>query len=112
MSGARSVCVSLWKVNDKATSLLMARFYANLLGARPGLSQPMPKAEALADAKAWLRRLTHERVDQELKALAPGEEFKPLARGDLRAREGEPVAERPFEHPYYWAAFVLVGDPG
>jgi CHAT domain-containing protein len=20
--------------------------------------------------------------------------------------------ERPFEHPYYWAAFILVGDPG
>ncbi len=27
MSGARSVCLSLWKVDDKATSLLMTRFY-------------------------------------------------------------------------------------
>jgi CHAT domain-containing protein len=20
--------------------------------------------------------------------------------------------DRPFEHPYYWAAFILIGDPG
>ena len=32
----------------------MQRFYANLLGVRPGLSQPLPKAEALAEARAWL----------------------------------------------------------
>src|SRR5262249_47289363 len=45
MSGARSVCLSLWKVDDKATALLMRRFYANLLGRRAGLSRPLPKAE-------------------------------------------------------------------
>ncbi|MFI5457787.1 MAG: CHAT domain-containing protein [Isosphaerales bacterium] len=32
MSGTRSVCLSLWKVDDTATALLMRRFYANLLG--------------------------------------------------------------------------------
>ena len=37
MSGTRSVCLSLWKVDDTATALLMQRFYANLLGVRPGL---------------------------------------------------------------------------
>ena len=57
MSGTRSVCLSLWKVDDTATALLMQRFYANLLGRRPGLSSPMPKAEALREAKAWLRGL-------------------------------------------------------
>ena len=31
ISGTRSVCLSLWKVNDRATSLLMTRFYQNLL---------------------------------------------------------------------------------
>jgi CHAT domain-containing protein len=31
LSGARSVCVSLWNVNDTATGLLMTRFYQNLL---------------------------------------------------------------------------------
>ncbi len=33
----------------------MARFYRNLLGKREGLKAPMPKAEALAEAKRWLR---------------------------------------------------------
>ncbi len=54
MSGARSVCLSLWKVDDTATALLMTRFYQNMLGKRPGLSKPMPKAEALGEAKKWL----------------------------------------------------------
>ena len=58
MSGTRSVCLSLWKVDDTATALLMQRFYANLLGRRPGLTGPMPKAEALREAKAWLRGLS------------------------------------------------------
>ena len=53
VKGARSVVLSLWKVDDLATSLLMRRFYENLLGKRPGLTKPMPKAESLAEAKAW-----------------------------------------------------------
>jgi CHAT domain-containing protein len=34
-----------------------------------------------------------------------------IARGAPRAREGTSVAGHPFEHPHYWAAFVLIGDP-
>ena len=37
-AGARSLVLSLWKVDDRATALLMARFYQNLLGKRPGLA--------------------------------------------------------------------------
>src|SRR5262249_16808220 len=62
MSGARSVCLSLWKVDDTATALLMQRFYANMLGRRAGLSGPLPKAEALREAKAWLRGLKRAEV--------------------------------------------------
>jgi len=102
MSGTRSVCLSLWKVDDKATALLMQRFYANLLGRRPGLTGPLPKAEALREAKVWLRRLTREQVDQE---------WKPLARGKIIKMAEVPVSTHPFEHPHYWAAFILMGDP-
>ena len=38
--------VSLWKVDDAATALLMQRFYANLLGKRERLKAPLSKAEA------------------------------------------------------------------
>ena len=57
LSGARSVVLSLWKVDDTATTLLMTRFYENLLGTRAALKEPMPKAEALREAQRWLREL-------------------------------------------------------
>jgi CHAT domain-containing protein len=51
IKGARSLVLSEWPVSDAATSLLMVRFYQDLLGKRPGLSGPMPKAEALGDKR-------------------------------------------------------------
>ncbi|MGZ3432216.1 MAG: CHAT domain-containing protein [Isosphaeraceae bacterium] len=115
MSGARSVCLSLWKVDDTATALLMQRFYANLLGVRPGLSQRLPKAEALAEAKAWLRGLRRVEVTALAAELSGGE-----ARAAGATRRTPPQAfsvpagvadDRPYAQPYYWAAFVLAGDP-
>jgi CHAT domain-containing protein len=45
--GARSLVLSEWPVSDAATSLLMVRFYQDLLGKRPGLSGPMPNASGV-----------------------------------------------------------------
>src|SRR5262249_2561457 len=47
--GARGLVLSLWKVDDQVTALLMRRFYQNLLGRRAGLEGPLPKAEALRE---------------------------------------------------------------
>jgi hypothetical protein len=114
--GARSVCLSLWKVDDTATSLLMSRFYENLLGKRERLVQPMPKSEALAEAKNWLHELT---FDDAIKLAAD-------LSGSISRGKGEDALElvvpktdaatpssddRPFAHPRYWAAFILIGDP-
>jgi CHAT domain-containing protein len=106
MTGACSVCLPLWKVDDKATALLMTRFYQNMLGKRPRLSKPLPKAEAIREAKMWLRGLTRDAAD------AANSELEQVSRGDVRpSLQGTPVATHPYEHPHYWAAFVLVGDP-
>jgi hypothetical protein len=106
LAGARSLVVSLWKVDDTATALLMTRFYQNLLGKREGLKAPLPKAEALREAKHWLRDLTAEQIDQAVAGLPKGE------RGGVRPRAGGGAAEaHPYAHPYYWSAFILVGDP-
>lgn len=77
-AGARSVIVSLWRVEDKATCLLMNRLYRNLNGDHN--TEPMTKAEALSEAKTWLRMYTDE--------------------------EGN----RPYHHPAYWSPFVLIGE--
>ena len=102
--GARSLVLSLWKVDDDATALLMTRFYQNLLGTRAGLKSALPKAEALAEAKAWLRGAGPEEVGAALAALP---------RGTIVRREAvatKPVA-RPYEDPTYWAGFILIGSP-
>lgn len=84
-AGARSLLVSLWKVNDRATALLMKRFYQNWLGGRNhaggGRSiKSMRKVEALREAKEWLRTYR------------------------------DPGGRVPYASPYYWASFVLLGD--
>jgi CHAT domain-containing protein len=85
LSGARSVLVSLWNVGDDATSLLMGRFYENLTGAHSddrgaaAPATPMGKADALKEARKWL-------CDYE-----------------------DDAGNRPFQHPAYWAGFVLIG---
>jgi tetratricopeptide (TPR) repeat protein len=102
--GARSVVLSLWKVDDRATALLMRRFYENLLAKREGLESPMPKAEALGEAKRWLRELPGGQVVLDRAGVTRSEPRK--------SKIGEtPSSTRPFNHPYYWASFILIGNP-
>jgi hypothetical protein len=111
-AGARSVLVSLWPVDDAATALLMTRFYQNLLGQRQGLKAPLGKAEALREAKEWLRSLPRPQAEALAAQLSKGElrvgvsPLKPAA-----PAAGADKGDRPYAHPYYWSAFVLLGDP-
>lgn len=106
--GSRSVVLSLWSVDDTATALLMKRFYENLI------KKKMPKLKALREAKIWLRTLPRSEVLKLAASMSNG-----IARGPGRKKlpplskvpENVKDADAPYAHPYYWSAFILIGDP-
>jgi CHAT domain-containing protein len=112
--GARSVVLSRWKVEDTATALFMVRFYENLLGKRQDLKGPLPRAAALEEARRWLRQLPRQEAERLAALHASGNQRGSVGKPLPMSKE-EPVklpsGKRPFAHPFYWAAFVLVGDP-
>jgi tetratricopeptide (TPR) repeat protein len=105
-AGSRSMCLSQWKVDDVATALLMDRFYQNLLLKRMG------KAAALHEAKRWLRELSSDEALQLTAKLNKGVGRGTRSKGEV-LNLGPPAGKdsKPFAHPRYWAAFVLIGDP-
>ncbi|MCH8807733.1 MAG: CHAT domain-containing protein [Planctomycetes bacterium] len=122
-AGADSVIASLWKVDDAATTLLMTRLYENLLGVyeEPRWKFPagteMPKAEALHEAKRWLKSRTPKQ-NRDLLALGfdvAGLDARYRAERGRRkpSQDPQPLAD-PFDysHPRYWNAFILIGAPG
>ncbi len=109
--GARSVLLSRWAVDDNATALLMTRFYENLLGKRADLKKALKRAEALHEAQSWLRSLSRKEALAHL-----GERTEGVVRGPIVSRRvvvEKKVADsvRPYAAPYFWAAFLLIGDP-
>jgi CHAT domain-containing protein len=112
-AGARSVVLSLWPVDDPSTALLMTRFYQNLLGKRAGLAKPLPKAEALREAKQWLRQLPRAECERLTAALSQAEPRGSVVPKDKPVVPPSRPGERespPYADPYYWAPFVLLGD--
>ena len=96
-AGANTLLMSLWKVDDTATQLLMTQFYKNLLSG-------MGKYEALTAAQKYLREL-----EVEVK-ITPGKtNYQRLK--DERAGKQEEVkykTVRKYADPKFWAAFVLL----
>jgi CHAT domain-containing protein/tetratricopeptide (TPR) repeat protein len=101
-SGASAVVSSLWSVDDLSTALLMQHFYMNVIQER------QTPAEALRAAQVWLRDSTRSALgtvcERNIKA---GFSFFLDAYTELMLG-GSPL-DRPYAHPYYWAAFILTG---
>ena len=96
-AGANTLLMSLWKVDDTATQLLMTQFYKNLLSG-------MGKYEALAAAQKYLREL-----EVEVKTTPDKTNYQKLKdKRDGKQEEVKYKTVRKYAHPKYWAAFVLL----
>jgi filamentous hemagglutinin family protein len=91
-AGVKSALASLWRANDKGTLGLMVAFYQHL--------QTAPiRSEAIRQAQIAL-------IEGQVRVAA----------GKLRLWDGTAVelpetADTDFSHPYFWAAFTLIGNP-
>jgi CHAT domain-containing protein len=95
IKGARSLVLSEWPVSDAATSLLMVRFYQDLLGKRPGHSaQSIGRAgprRRLDDARAGIGPFSQQAASmpripagRSARSLGEGRPEAGRARGRLR----------------------------
>ncbi|MBE9188107.1 CHAT domain-containing protein [Microcoleus sp. LEGE 07076] len=100
-SGAKSALASLWYVSDAGTLALMTEFYQQLKINKPK-DPPMIKAEALRQAQiaAIEGKVT---IDNGQLRSSRGETFLPLSIPKLDSKD--------LSHPYYWAAFSIIGSP-
>lgn len=98
-AGANTLLMSLWKVDDTATQLLMTQFYKNLLAGKS-------KFESLRDAQKYVRDYEVE-ID-----ITTGKQWKSLARQEEEKNEEATPKEirkiKKYKDPFYWAAFILL----
>ena len=90
-SGAKSLLMSLWKVDDNATQMLMTHFYSNLMNG-------MNKYEALCKAQRAVRE-----YEVEVPLMPDG-----LTATQKRRAEKQGTQKISYKHPKYWAAFILL----
>ncbi len=109
-AGTPTVIASLWRVDDIAASLLMQRFYENLFGVH---GETLSLTDSLEQAKTWLRTATRRDLRGYLSSLDDnGRSREPNgSSSELRATSVAPESLLPYADPYFWAGFVLIGDP-
>ncbi|HEY9639354.1 MAG TPA: CHAT domain-containing protein [Coleofasciculaceae cyanobacterium] len=96
-TGVKTAVASLWYVSDVATAALISEFYGSL-------SHAPFKAQALQQAQIAMIRGQVYLEGNQLKGLV-GVPSLPLPSASLTS------GDRQLSHPYYWAAFTMVGNP-
>ncbi|MDT9193333.1 CHAT domain-containing protein, partial [Limnospira sp. PMC 1245.20] len=108
LAGSPSVLVSLWSVNQVSTALLLIRTY-ELLQQQPG-----QLAQSLQKAQKWLRETTVSGFEQwREKCPLFSDEWRDelqLIFAQMGENQEEGVNHRPYQSPYHWAAFCILGE--
>jgi len=116
MAGTPAVVSTLWAVEDRSTALLISEFYTRLLAGETISS-------AVNQAQLWLCRLTFsdlttwvlKRLSIYATEAAKHPKLEPISKAvtewaaQLTANQAVDPKARPYEHPYYWAAFTALG---
>jgi CHAT domain-containing protein len=100
-AGAQSILMSLWKVDDTATQMLMTQFYTNL-------TSGMSKRKSLLEAQRYVREYEEEETITTNGNLTSFQK-KQLENKDIsvmQKTDTQPV--HPYSDPKYWAAFILL----
>lgn len=97
LAGVKTSVGSLWAVNDGSTAALMTKFYESLK------TSPI-RAEALRKAQVAMLKGKIYLQNGELKG------FKQFASLSLPKGSFQKLHQS-LSHPYYWAAFTMIGNP-
>jgi CHAT domain-containing protein len=110
LAGVPCIVSSLWSVPDISTALLMERFYSNHVAR--GMDIPL----ALQEAQLWVRDLKSGQIAEYVEKCysygkweGKSEVFIEQYRERYLKIAEECPDEKPFQHPYYWAAFTVNG---
>ncbi len=98
-SGSQAAIASLWSVNDLGTLVLMSELYDHLR------NTPI-KAEALQQAQI---NLLKRQISLDL--FTPTRQTSENAPVQTDSVSIQQIQQTDFSHPYYWAAFTLIGNP-
>jgi CHAT domain-containing protein len=100
-AGAQSIMMSLWKVNDEATQMLMTQFYTNLTSGKS-------KRQSLLDAQRYLREYEVEETVEQSSNLTPSQQKQIQRRENNDEQKAVTRKVHPYADPKYWAAFILL----
>jgi tetratricopeptide (TPR) repeat protein len=103
VAGTKTLVMSLWKVPDKVTALLMDRFFDNL-------QSRINRANALQDAQLYIRNITAAKLRKSALGIEVLKELLSVKELSADTKIDCQEEDTPFQHPFYWGAWICQGD--